>query len=208
MAKVLRKSEGAHVQLTDGRGHRMKAVITRLHKDEVHVRVLSCESTAPPVDRVLAMGVLRQKDRFEFAVEKAVELGATRLVFVHSEHTLERNLRVSRIDKTIESAVKQSQRFYKPSWEVSSSFEQVIDRFARSHHVLLADPSGEPAHKVHPGWSAALLLVGPEGGLSAHEARQAVNAGARRVALGAHRLRAETAVCAMLACMVPEPQTD
>jgi 16S rRNA (uracil1498-N3)-methyltransferase len=198
ITKVLRKQPGDIVQATDGVGNTMDVRLIVVDKKKVAGEVVATYNTPAEPDRILAMGVIRQRERLEFAIEKAVELGVTKIVLVHSEHAGRMEIKPRRIDKTIVSAIKQSRRPWLPAWEERASFYDVLADYRESREVVMAHPDVEGTYEWKADDTPMLLLVGPEGGFSPKEVEQAVASGVKVVSLGQKRLRTETAVCAML----------
>ncbi len=198
ITKVLRKQPGDVVQVTDGVGNTMDVRLIVVDKKKVAGEVTATYNTPAEPDRILAMGVIRQRERLEFAIEKAVELGVTKIVLVHSEHAGRMEIKPKRVQKTIIAAMKQSRRPWLPAWEERDSFYDVLAGYRESREVVMAHPDLEGAYEWKANDSPMLLLVGPEGGFSPKEVEQAVASGVKMVSLGQKRLRAETAVCAIL----------
>ncbi len=198
MFKVLRKRPGEMVQVTDGVGHRMDVRLDVVDKKKVTGEVIAKKETPPEPERILMMGVIRHRDRLEFAVEKATEFGATHIVLVHSDHAGKMTIKPSRIDKILISAIKQSRRFRLPKWEKRNSFFEVLSEYRENRKVIMAHPGDHGNQKWKPDDAPSLLMVGPEGGFSDKEVEQAVASGASLVRLGPTRLRTETAVCALM----------
>jgi 16S rRNA (uracil1498-N3)-methyltransferase len=198
IAKVLRKQPGDVVQVTDGVGNTMDVRLIVVDKKKVAGEVTATYNTPAEPDRILAMGVIRQRERLEFAIEKAVELGVTKIVLVHSEHAGRMEVKPKRVEKTIISAMKQSRRPWLPAWEERDSFYDVLAEYRESREVVMAHPEVEGTYDWKGDDSPMLLLVGPEGGFSQKEVELAVASGVKMVSLGQKRLRTETAVCAIL----------
>ncbi len=198
IGKVLRKQAGDIVQATDGTGRLLDVELIVVDKKKAAGEIVQSREISAGPERVLAMGLIRQRDRLEFAVEKAVELGVTRLVLVHSDHSGTMTVKPARIEKTIISAMKQSRRCHLPVWEERDSFYDVLSAYRDNRTVIMADPEGVTSRDWHPGRNPALLMVGPEGGFSGKEKDQAIASAAQFVNLGSNRLRTETAACALL----------
>ena len=198
IVKVLRKRPGDLIQVTDGVGNTMDVRLSKVDKRQVTGEVIANYITPDEPDRILAIGVIRQRDRLEFAVEKAVELGVTRIIFVHSDHAGKIDIKARRIDKSIISAIKQSRRSWLPAWEERESFYDVLAEYKEGRKVIMAHPDEEGTHEWKPDDSPMLLLIGPEGGFSEKEVKHALIYGAKVVSLGQKRLRTETAACALL----------
>lgn len=201
IAKVLRKKSGDVIQVTDGLGHRMDVRLTLHDKKRVEGDIVATAVMPEDTERILAMGVIRQRDRLEFAIEKAVELGVTRIVLVHSDHAEKVSVKPSRVDKTIISAIKQSHRYRLPEWEERESFYEVLSEYRQNRRVITALAEEEGVRNMISENSPSLLLVGPEGGFSRAEIGHITAFGSQFIQLGKTRLRTETAVCALLSLL-------
>ncbi len=170
----------------------------------------------PPAPDVTLYLALIKFDRFEWAVEKATELGVTRIVPVAAIRS-ERGLfeggqkRVERWRRIAHEASEQSRRLRVPEIDAPGKMTAALND--GSVHRFWCDerpgaPSLADAFQPSPGDSTA-LLIGPEGGWTDPERAQFDAAGWRGVSLGSLVLRAETAVCAALAVIaqrwVPAP---
>lgn len=201
---VLRLRGGERVVLVDGRGTVAEAEIVGADKKgcTAHVmerRVIAAERKA----RIhLAVAPTKQADRFEWFLEKAVEMGVDRVTPLMTARTERTRLRTDRLLRVAVSAMKQSQRAWLP----------VIDE-PTDLHALLQQPL--PAQRYF-GWCEGtprslmacyvpsgdcLVLIGPEGDFTPAEAAQLTVAGFGPVGLGEARLRTETAALAACAWM-------
>jgi len=200
-SRVLRYSEGEIITVVDGQGGWYIGHITRITRSSVRIAISEKREAAQGLPRlVLGMGIIKQRDRQEFAVEKAVELGASQIVLFQSQHTEKNKVRTNRLELIALSAMKQSMRAWLPDIEVASSLEECLDLFP-DHRLLIAHEKldGEVGIKnEYAGETGLVLLVGPEGGFSEEEVELAASRGAERVSLGSYRLRAETAAVTML----------
>ena len=143
-------------------------------------------------------------ERFEWAVEKATELGVTRIVPFEASRS-EQGLfagshkRVDRWRRIAREASEQSRRLRVP--EIAEPARLPISDVS-THRVWLDEQPGAPplltAFSLRPDESVA-LLVGPEGGWIDSERRKFEESGWQAASLGPSILRAETAVCAALA---------
>lgn len=201
-SKVMRAREGDRLVVVDGRGGRYEGTIRRIMNESVQVEIEDEEQrpAAGPA-LILGMGIIKKRDRLEFAVEKAVELGARQICLFRSEHTIKENVRMDRLEAIAVSAMKQSLRAWLPEISLYHSFEELLDRFPEAtylaaHEKVDAD-SKHRDFKV-PADGQVLLLVGPEGGFAPGEIAEVESRGGRLVSLGTHRLRAETAAVTFL----------
>lgn len=200
-SKVLRYREGDAITIVDGQGGWYEGKIGRILRDTIQIRVDNKTFNEPPEPRiVMAMGIIKKRDRLEFAVEKAVELGVSELILFRSEHTIKENVRMDRLESTILSAMKQSLRAYLPSISVHGSLQKVVENY-KDTQILVAHEKqeGEPGIPVKfRNTNNLLLLVGPEGGFAENEISLLMEYNAKIISLGSNRLRTETAVAAFL----------
>lgn len=204
-SRVMRAKEGDRLVLVDGQGGRYEGPIVRVMRNSVQIRVESRQHFPPPKpELVLGLGIIKKRDRLEFAVEKAVELGAMQITLFRSEHTIKKKVRTDRLESIALSAMKQSLRSWLPEISVFHSVDKVIAHFSDVQCLLAHEKAGEEAVRVQNSGYAnekedrLLLLVGPEGGFSSEEVDRAADAGAKIISLGSYRLRAETAAVAFM----------
>jgi 16S rRNA (uracil1498-N3)-methyltransferase len=197
--KVLRYREGDEIHITDGRGSHFTCEVTGTSKSRLsaEIRQEEKESRKKPAITIL-MGLIRKRDRLEFAVEKCVELGADQIRIFRGDHSEKQNVRTDRIEATILSAMKQSLRFYKPGFTLFSDLDEAIEN-AGSGRLIVADETTSPGGEIQGIEKKDLILVvGPEGGFSQQERLLLGKAGAVSYSLGKKRLRTETAAAIMV----------
>ena len=200
-SKVMRYREGDSIHIVDGEGGWFDCKITGITNLQIKAEVQNSKQIeAPKPEIILGMGLIKKRDRLEFAVEKAVELGVSEIALFRSRHTVKENVRMDRLENTALSAMKQSLRARLPKVSVMGSMEEVMDTFKDFHNLIAhekkdAEPGVDPDLKSK---DKLILLVGPEGGFSDKEIEMAAERGAEIVSLGKHRLRAETAAIAFL----------
>lgn len=199
---ALRLSEGDEVTLLDGSGEEYSAVVARTEKTRMilHVTGRRASDREPLRQYCILIGALKG-DKTELVVQKAVELGASR-IFVFSsrycaaylnENKLERLNRVSR------EAAKQCLRTVAPPVEYGS-FEQALQA-AREYDTKLfaCEFLTENEASMSAIKGSCAVMVGSEGGFTREEFEQARAAGFAGITLGKRILRAETAAIAAVA---------
>lgn len=202
LARVLRAKVGDMVSVFDGRGRAWTARVAMLGRDHVGLE-LGPPIEAPPSSRSLTLAVALPKgDRQKWMVEKITELGCTRLVPLMTTRGVAEATpsAVQRLMRSSIEACKQCGR--NTLLEIASplTIAEVLAQRDAATLALVADPEGGPLGPLLAGHAGDLLaLVGPEGGFTAEELRLAVAAGCRRVSLGLHVLRVETAAIALAA---------
>ncbi len=211
-ARVLRLREGDALILFDGRGGEFLARIARCGRDEVVAEMQTwrdreCES---PLEITLVQA-LQAGEKMDLTVQKAVELGAQRIVPVASQRSVVR-LEGDRARRRVEhwravaaSACEQCGRNRVPEISELESLRQWLGRpFDHSALRLMLDPRSDNTLQtlVRPtGGLRVELLIGPEGGFAPEEEAMAVKAGFAGIRLGPRVLRTETAGLAALAAI-------
>lgn len=200
LRRVLRLGPGAVVEVADGTGHVYAVRLETLDPEGATGAIV--ESGTPgresPCAITLAQAVLKG-ERMDWLVQKATELGVTRIVPLLTERVVARPTggRPARWARIAREAVKQCGRPVTPVVESPRPFDALLGEVS-SHDVawLSWEGGGVPLAAAareagRPG--RVMLLVGPEGGLNRAEVERAVAAGARVVGLGPRILRAESA---------------
>ena len=200
-SRVLRAEEGDELTVVDGERNRYTGSIRRITNQAVQIEITSQEKVEEPSPLlILGMGIIKKRDRLEFAVEKAVELGVYEIALFRSEHTVKENVRMDRLESIAISAMKQSLRAWLPDITFFRSFEKVLTAYSDADiltaHEKIDSESSAPDSSFNA--DKKLLLVGPEGGFSESEISDLKNSGAELVSLGRNRLRTETAAVAFL----------
>lgn len=198
-SKVLRKKEGEEIYITDGEGKRFRGVIESVNKSRVVAGIKEVQTFSyPNIPVVLVMGLIKKRDRLEFAVEKAVELGVSEMILFKGDHSETFKVRMDRVEASAVSAMKQSLRVFLPSVKLMESLDDVIKNESDDTIFVNADQEGETDNfKINNRCSRLVMIVGPEGGLSERENTILRKAGAVGLRLGDYRLRAETAAMVM-----------
>lgn len=197
--QVLRMQRGERLQLTDGKGRRLTAVIEDDHKKRCRVRIQSIDTLPPRPRKVtLAISLLKNASRFEWFLEKATEIGVHAVVPLVCERTERQHARLDRWRSILVSAMLQSQQSWLPVLQDPTSFEQTVatatqeQRFI-AHCLTSPSPTASLTTAYHTDAGDSLLLIGPEGDFSSKEVEAALSKGFVPVTLGETRLRTETA---------------
>ena len=203
-ANVLRMQVGDRIGLLDGIGKRAEAELVEVSKKRVLARITSQEtSAAERTARIhIAVAPTKQSERIEWFVEKAVELGVDRitpLITTRSERT---RLRTDRLQRVAIAAMKQSQRAWLPRIDEPTTLAEMLQQELPAQRYF-GWCEGEHASlmQTYSPDSDALVLIGPEGDLSAEEADLLRSTGFSAVSIGNARLRTETAALAVCTWM-------
>lgn len=199
---VLRMGIGDTLFATDGEGALYEGVIDSAEKETVQISIRKeTVHTGPAPEITIAVGLIKKRDRLEFAVEKAVELGVTRFVIFRGDRSEKKGVRVDRLQAAALSAMKQSLRCWAPEVVEGASVEEVLKQAeAEGIKTVIADEQEEPGRIGRRAWNRfdrLLFVVGPEGGFSDRERELFQTVEADRFSLGRYRLRTETAVIAI-----------
>lgn len=205
LTRVLRVEPGQTFEITDNSGVWL-ATVESVRRDLVRFEVTEELDPGPPAPGVTLYLALIKFDRFEWAVEKATELGVTRIVPVAAVRS-ERGLfeggqkRAERWRRIAQEASEQSRRLRAPEIAVPTKMSQALSD--PSPHRFWCDerPGAPPLSEAFQPQATdpTAVLIGPEGGWTDPEREQFAASGWRGVSLGPLVLRAETAVCAALA---------
>jgi 16S rRNA (uracil1498-N3)-methyltransferase len=206
ISKVLRKSTGSQIRLTDGKGQLISGEIADSRKRQLKVAVTKIQKFDFPALNQLALGVaVIRPNRMDWIVEKATELGIKTIVPLICQNNSYSSIKQIHLKKIAISALKQSQQTYLPDITKPMELESwLIDNPNQFKSRYIADPAG---NSLPPGDSASPVLfpcriaVGPEGGFTDQELQLAGKLGYSRLRLGNTILRTETAAIAAIAIL-------
>jgi 16S rRNA (uracil1498-N3)-methyltransferase len=208
LGRVLRAQPGQLYELSDGERVWLGRV-EMVGRDVVEFALAEeLPAHQPSLDSTLLLAVVKF-DAFEWALEKATELGVTRIVplaAARSEKALfvAAPKRVERWKKILLEASQQSRRVRVPFLGPLAKPEAAFGWKAEALRVMLSEAAeAKPLRVVLAGqqWKAAVLAIGPEGGWTEAEFAAARVAGFQEASLGKLILRTETAVVAALASL-------
>lgn len=199
ITKVLRHKEGDEIYVTDGEGNRYHCIVDTISKKSVSLSVLDkrfIETGNVAVS--VAIGLIKKRDRLEFAVEKITELGASEVIVYAGDHSEKTSLRLDRIESAVLSAMKQSLRCSLPEVRYYQTTDQMLEELSEESSIVIGDETDEQnsvaaVKRQLSETSKHTLIIGPEGGFSERERALFKKKGALACSLGQYRLRTETA---------------
>ena len=201
---VLRLGVGAEVILLDNSGKEYTAVVAAVEKKRMLLNVVRTEvgQREAVTDVCLLFGYLKNADKNEFIVQKAVELGVKKIGVFSSDFSsayMNAN-KLERLNKVSKEAAKQCLRSFAPEIVYYDTLDKALDssldyknklfacEFATGSDVEIGALCGDTA-----------IVIGSEGGFSREEAERAKEKGFAHVSLGKRILRAETAAISLTA---------
>jgi 16S rRNA (uracil1498-N3)-methyltransferase len=200
---VLRLREGAAVHVFNADDGEWRSGVASLGRREVTLRIDALvRAPAPEPGPTLVFAPVK-RNRLEWLVEKAVELGVARLIPVITQRTVAKPERADRLEAIAVEAAEQCERLTVPALDAPRALGNWLAARGRAPAVLFADERGGalPVAEALRQEPEAELLVGPEGGFAPDERERLLAApGVRPVSLGRCILRAETAALYALVC--------
>ena len=203
--KVLRKNVGDHIYFTDGLGNRYEGQILSATKKQFKANI-DKEKKDPSIfknETILAVAITKQSQRFEWFLEKATELGISRIIPFYSQHSERKKMNHERSSKILSTAMKQSFQTRMPILDELKSYKQLLEEdWGHIDQKIITIFSGENHIKdQYNSDQSVMVMVGPEGDFSSDEIQTALSSGWEGVHLGSSRLRVETAavyICSVL----------
>jgi 16S rRNA (uracil1498-N3)-methyltransferase len=194
---VFRYNVGSEVILFDGSGTEYDAVIEKLSNREAELRLVSERKGIIPDKKITLFQSLIKKDKMEWVVEKATELGVSKIVPIISERSEKKGFNLERAKKIAIEASEQCGRADVSVVESIMGLEECI--MDGEGEKIIFDPTGEPFYSsiIHNIYSAS-LFVGPEGGWTEKEIEKFKDLNIKIFSLGNLTLKAETAAIVAL----------
>lgn len=216
ICNVLRMKAGEQFYVNDGSASgKFLCALQSVAEDRVVCRIVSTitESSELPCEIVLYQG-LPKADKMEFIIQKAVELGVSRIVPVSMKRCVVKlddkkaDAKISRWQGIAESAAKQSKRDRIPVVDRRMTLKEALKEAADFEVSMMPYENAEGMaftrkllEDIKPGQRVA-IFIGPEGGFEDGEVAEALSMGTQPVTLGRRILRTETAGLAMLSMLV------
>jgi len=195
--RVLRLEKGDEITLVDGRGGFFSAEISDPNPKRCVVNVTKSELNFGQRNFQvhLAIAPTKNMDRIEWFLEKATEIGVSRVTPLLCRHSERKEIKHDRLEKVMISAMKQSLKAYLPQLDELTKFNEFVHQpFEGQKFIAHCEEQHRELLKnaLIPNKSY-LILIGPEGDFSPEEIEMAIAAGFVPVSLGDSRLRTETA---------------
>jgi 16S rRNA (uracil1498-N3)-methyltransferase len=202
--RVLRTGVGEIFWLSDGKGRFSTVKAVEVAKKSMQCEVLESEFQEPLDIEYTVIQALPKGDRLKECAGLLTEAGADRIVFWSSARSIGKaDKTLDKLDVTVREASKQARRFRIPEIVGPLSTAQVIDEIARTDIAVLFHESATSKLSAisAPSVKRALIIIGPEGGITDEELDAFTSSGARVALMGRPIFRSAHAGIAGLAAV-------
>jgi len=195
--RVLRKTVGDELFLTNGKDQFFRARILQANDKKCVAHIISCEDHPKTWDYELHIGIAPTKmnDRFEWFLEKTTEIGIDEITPVICDHSERKQVKTERMKKVVISAMKQSLKYRLPRLNEPVKFKDFIKKNDWELGLIAhcQEDNKRQIRDLIQEKKKIMILIGPEGDFSDKEIELAKSLGLFPVSLGESRLRTETA---------------
>ncbi|MFD2568189.1 16S rRNA (uracil(1498)-N(3))-methyltransferase [Pseudotenacibaculum haliotis] len=197
IVKVLRKKEGDEVFITNGKGLLFVSQIDIASDKKCLATIIRKEEKENERNYRLHVAIAPTKniERLEWFLEKATEIGIDEITPILTQNSERKVIKKERLEKIIQSAMKQSLKFHLPKLNELITFNEFLNQES-SENIYIAhcyDGKKELMKEVVEPKQEVTILIGPEGDFSPQEVSKSENANYTPISLGEARLRTETA---------------
>ena len=208
--QVRRMRQGEAIQVSNGKGLRVRGTVAELSGSTLKLEVTEVISEELPARQITLVQALAKGDRDELAIQAATELGAMGIIPWQASRSISRwdgpkiAKGQARWQQIVSEAAKQSLRAYTPEVKNIADTKELAGLVSSFDLVLVLDTSATAtiAEAGIPSSGSIALVVGPEGGIEQSELDALQAAGAKLVSLGANVLRTSTAGPALIAALL------
>lgn len=204
LQNVMRQNVGDTVFLFDGINGEFEGAIVQIAKKSVTIDVQKKVFDFEASPDVWLLFTPLKKENTDIVVQKAVELGVSKLLPVQTEYTAVSKIKIERLQNQIIEAAEQSRRQDLPKIEPLTDLQNVLLKWEKNRKLIYLDETGAGSSFVAQSQfmnEPAAFLIGPEGGFSKKELEILKNMSYTvGISLGNRILRSETAAIAALAC--------
>lgn len=211
----LRMRVGDRVTICDGKSNDYLCTITKIISNTVILNVNKCVNNInEPNINIHLYQAMPKGSKFEYIIQKSVELGVTAITPVLTKRCISRpneksmKNKIIRYNKIAEQAAKQSERGIIPTIYPMLSFEEAVLNMKKSDiNILFYECGGEKLNNINMGNNKNInFMIGSEGGFEIDEVKLAENEGLILGSLGNRILRCETAPVCVLSVLMYKTQ--
>jgi 16S rRNA (uracil1498-N3)-methyltransferase len=202
--RVLRTGPGEVFWLSDGKGSYSTVKAIEVSKRSMECEVIETDFQEPLAIEYTVIQALPKGDRLKECAALLTEAGADRIVFWNSARSIGKaDKTLEKLDVTIREASKQARRFRIPEIIGPLSTAEVIDEIARTDLAVLFHESATSKLSSISAASPkkALIIIGPEGGITDEELSAFTSSGAKIALMGRPIFRSAHAGIAGLAAL-------
>jgi len=206
---VMRLGEGDSITLFDGSGVEFEARVESANRRSVNLAIVDRHTVNRELPFQLTIAVALPKgDRQKWLVEKATELGVTRLVPLVTTRSVAQpsSSALKRLERAVIEASKQCGRNVLMKIDAPENWSSFVVNSDQGEHRWIADPAEDSlslgeAVQTRGATEDLVVAIGPEGGFDESETQAASEAGWKPISLGSRILRIETAALAIAAAV-------
>ena len=163
--KALRLNSGDQILAVNGKGLECICEI-RFKGKHAFLNIFGKAEALPPKYITVAFGLILDKERMEYLIEKCTEIGVSEFQPLITKHTQRKNFKTERFVRKAIAAMKQSQRAILPKINEPMKLEEYMKN--QKGTIIITDYAGSTDYYVTE--KKAIVLIGPEGGFSPEEA--------------------------------------
>ncbi|TAL64263.1 MAG: 16S rRNA (uracil(1498)-N(3))-methyltransferase [Bacteroidetes bacterium] len=198
IVRVLRMKKGTGVRLIDGRGNLYNGIINNPDQKKCSIAITGITRDFEKRNWRLhiAISPLKNPERFEWFIEKSVEIGIDEITPLICRNTEKPGIKEERINNLIISAMKQSLKAERTVLNNPASFNDFVNSDIKGKHIIAHCNDTFKRSKIQEVYSKnedVTILIGPEGDFTREEIESAILKDYVSVHLGHSRLRTETA---------------
>ena len=206
ISSVLRKKIGAELLVFNGRDGGFLSIIETINKRTISVRCTQQVLAQTNSPDLWLLFVPIKKARMDFMVQKATELGVSKIWPVQSEYGQVKQIKEDKLRLNMIEATEQTERLDLPEIGSFARLHSVLDNWPVDRMLIVCDESKSEMGMArsmtelnYPKSGKAAILIGPEGGFSSAE-RKTIEARpfTELISLGPRILRSDTAAIAAL----------
>jgi 16S rRNA (uracil1498-N3)-methyltransferase len=199
ISRVMRHKVNDIILITNGEGKIYQSKIKNITKNEVIAESEKVFTQGNKLKNItFCIPILKTSDRFEFALEKSVELGITNFLIFSAKKSYRRGVKLERWNKILLAAMKQSLQSHKPKIDVTNSLQKTLSQestkiyFEQNSELSIDNYFKEKRVSKFLNDKKTFFVFGPEGGLTKEE----LNSDEHNIQLSLtpNRLRSETAI--------------
>ena len=204
LCNVMRCTQGENIKCFNSQDGEFLCEIQNINRKSTTIKVLQQIKTPSLESDIWLIFAPLKKDKTDFVIEKAVELGVSKIIPVITQHTNSEKIKVERYKQQAIEAAEQCERLSIPQISTAKSLTDLLTEWNKERVLFFMNEqrNGQDAITTFTKYAnkPAAILIGPEGGFSTDEiAKISAQDFVKNISLGPRILRAETAATASLA---------